>query len=405
MNYQETIQYLFSQLPIYQRIGEAAYKANLDNTIALCNFLKNPEKKFKSIHVAGTNGKGSVTHILASIFQEMGYKTGLYTSPHFLDFRERIKINGEIISENFVVKFVEENKSNFEKIQPSFFEMTVAMCFDYFAKEKVDIAIIETGLGGRLDSTNVIVPELSIITNISFDHINLLGNTIEKIAFEKAGIIKEKIPVVIGNTYEKAYEVFTKKAQELQSDIYFVENENVTPLQSDLVGDYQIENTKTVHLAVKVLRKKGYSVSEKDLVSGSNNVLRNTGLLGRWQTIGNNPLVVCDMCHNEAGVNYIVNQIKKIKYNKLHIVWGCVNDKLIDDILNLLPKEATYYFCKANIPRGLDANELMLQASKFGIVGLPFPTVKNAFEEAKNSATENDFIFVGGSAFVVAEVL
>jgi dihydrofolate synthase / folylpolyglutamate synthase len=405
MTYQETVQYLFNQLPIYQRIGAAAYKADLQNTMALCSLLDHPERKFKSIHVAGTNGKGSVTHMLASIFQEMGYKTGLYTSPHFLDFRERIKINGKMISEEFVVTFVQENKANFKNIKPSFFEMTVALCFDYFAKEKVEIAIIETGLGGRLDSTNVIVPELSIITNISFDHTNLLGNTIEKIAFEKAGIIKENVPVVIGKTHKEAYAVFKKKTKDTDSLIYFVEDNQIEPLETDLMGDYQHENSQTVHLAVEVLKKNGYSIPEKKLNKGVKNVLKNTGLLGRWQELGQNPLMVCDMCHNEAGVKYVVDQIKKVNYKKLHMVWGCVNDKSIDDILVLLPKDATYYFCKANIPRGLNEDDLKNQANSFGLIGERFISVSKAFSAAKLNAKKDDFIFIGGSAFVIAEVL
>ena len=405
MTYQETVQYLFSQLPIYQRIGQAAYKADLSNTIALCKSLGNPENKFKSIHIAGTNGKGSVTHALASIFQEMGFKTGLYTSPHFKDFRERIKINGQMIPEDFVVTFVQQNKVSFQKIEPSFFEMTVALCFDYFAKEKVDIAIIETGLGGRLDSTNVITPELSIITNISFDHTNLLGNTLEKIAFEKAGIIKNKIPVVIGKTAEEAANVFRNKAKQTESAIYFTENSNVTSLQSDLKGDYQEENMRTVHLAVNILKEKGYAISEKNTMDGVLNISKNTGIMGRWQKIGEQPLVVCDMCHNAAGVAYIVEQIKKVKYNNLHIVWGCVNDKAIDDLLVQLPKEADYYFCKADIPRGLSTELLQSQAAKYRLIGKKYSTVKMAFEAAKKNAKSNDFIFVGGSAFVIAEIL
>ncbi|MCL2413311.1 MAG: bifunctional folylpolyglutamate synthase/dihydrofolate synthase [Bacteroidales bacterium] len=404
--YQLTIDYLFSQLPMYQRIGASAYKPNLDNTKKLLAELDNPETKFKSIHVAGTNGKGSTSHMLASIFQTAGYKTGLYTSPHLKDFRERIKINGVCIPEENVVDFVEKNRVFFEEIKPSFFEMTVALAFDYFAKEHVDIAIVEVGMGGRLDSTNVITPLLSVITNISMDHMEFLGNTLEKIATEKAGIIKPKIPVVIGETNEKTAPVFLEIAQQNHSEISFADQhvflENV---KCDLIGIYQKKNIQTVLATIFSVKNQFPNLSEATIREGLANVVKNTGLLGRWQIIGEKPLIICDTGHNEDGIKQILQQLSQTPYRRLHMVFGMVNDKDITKILSLLPKDATYYFCKPNLPRGLNEKDLQQQAQKFNLHGGAFSTVSKALQAAKKSADSDDLIFVGGSTFVVAEVV
>lgn len=421
---------MYSQLPMFQRTGPAAYKPDLGNTIAICNLLQNPQNNFISIHVAGTNGKGSTSHMLASIFQEAGYKTGLYTSPHLKDFRERIKINGQMISQDYVAEFVSKYHSDFDKIKPSFFEMTVGLAFDYFSHEKVDIAIIEVGLGGRLDSTNVITPILSVITNISFDHMNLLGDTLPKIANEKAGIIKQNIPVVIGETDNQTKEVFIQKANQNSSKIYFADNnlhiENCSefnPLQNyftvdvykgntliysrlkcGLNGDYQQKNILTVLQSVEILKER-FKIKDENIRNGILNVANNTGLMGRWQKINSTPLAICDTGHNEAGIRYVLNQIKKIPFEKLHFVIGVVNDKEVDKIIEMFPKNASYYFCKANIPRALPENELYEIATKKGLKGTFYKTVKDAYNEALNSAQKNDLVFVGGSTFVVAEVV
>jgi len=426
MNYQETIQYLYAQLPMFHRIGAAALKNNLDNTIALDNYFDHPHQSFKTIHVAGTNGKGSVSHMLAAIFQEAGYKTGLYTSPHLKDFRERIRINGNMISEEAVVQFVDVflKKNKVAKIAPSFFELTMSMAFDYFRNEKVDIAIVEVGLGGRLDSTNIIVPEISVITNISFDHVNILGDTLEKIAVEKAGIIKEKVPVVIGETQPETEQVFINTSKSKQSEIFFADQdyciENLSDghfnvrsekkrstreIELDLKGIYQQKNLATVLLAVDVLNTKGFDISDETVNSALKNVVRKTGLLGRWQQIGENPKIICDTGHNEGGITYIVKQLKNEKYEQLHIVFGMVNDKEIDKVLSLLPTTATYYFTRASIERAFDENELMLKASAYNLLGKSYPTVQKALAAAKGNALTNDFIFVGGSTFIVAEVI
>ncbi len=431
MNYQQTLDYLFSQLPMFQRIGSAAYKADLDNTIAICKLLDNPEKKFKSIHIAGTNGKGSTSHMLASVLQSAGLKVGLYTSPHLKDFRERIKINGEMISQQNVVEFVEKYKTDFEKIQPSFFEMTVGLAFDYFANQKVDIAVIEVGLGGRLDSTNIIFPELSIITNISLDHIALLGNTLEKIAIEKAGIIKSGIPVVIGENQLDIKDTFIQIASEKNAPIIFAEENykaiNVhhkkndklflnmdiikdkelkyENLECELLGLYQQKNIPTVLCAIEILNQKGFSLSEKVIRQGIKNVVKQTGLLGRWQIIDNQPLVIADTGHNEAGVKEVLAQIANTSHDHLHFVLGMVNDKDISTILNLLPKNATYYFCKASIPRALDESELASKARLVGLKGEIYDSVSKALYTAKSVATESDLIFIGGSTFTVAEII
>lgn len=406
MTYPETLDWMFSQLPMYQKQGASAYKEDLTNTILLANHLHNPEKEIKTIHVAGTNGKGSTSHFLASILQEAGYKTGLYTSPHLKDFRERIKINGEDISEDFVVEFIALNKSFFEENQLSFFEMTVGLAFDYFRQEKVDIAIIEVGLGGRLDSTNIISPLLSVITNIGLDHIQFLGNTIEKIAFEKAGIIKPKTPVVIGEYTPETKPIFEKKANETQSEIFFASDLIEETYPSVLLGDYQKQNKKTVLQAIRVLQSQNqFQISEENIKNGFWNVVKNTGLQGRWQQLREIPKVICDTAHNKHGLEIVMKQVQNEKFDKLHIVLGVVNDKDLDDILPLFPKNANYYFCKPNIPRGLDALILQEKASHFGLTGKVFNSVTEAYSEALKNASESDFIYVGGSTFVVAEIL
>lgn len=405
MTYQQTLDYLFSQLPMFQRIGASAYKVDLSNTIELCNLLGNPQHHFKSVHIAGTNGKGSTSHMLASILQEAGYKVGLYTSPHLIDFRERIKINGEMISEQEVVDFVTKYKKDFEKINLSFFEWTVGLAFDYFSNQKVDIAVVETGLGGRLDSTNVIIPEISIITNIGKDHMQFLGDTLEKIALEKAGIIKKNVPIIIGETQPEIKHVFVSKAKELGSAIYFADQIIQQGLESDLKGSYQKKNIKTVLASVHELKKLEFAISDEQIKSGLLHVMRNTGLMGRWQTLGLDPKIICDTGHNEAGIREVVSQLESLTYNKLHFVLGAVNDKEIDSVLELLPKNAMYYFCQAKIPRALDVNELKNKAKSYRLNGNAYSSVKNAYEEAKKTADKDDLIFIGGSTFVVAEVL
>ena len=405
MTYQQTLDYLFSQLPMFQRIGASAYKVDLSNTIELCNLLGNPQHHFKSVHIAGTNGKGSTSHMLASILQEAGYKVGLYTSPHLIDFRERIKINGEMISEQEVVDFVTKYKKDFEKINLSFFEWTVGLAFDYFSSQKVDIAVVETGLGGRLDSTNVIIPEISIITNIGKDHMQFLGDTLEKIALEKAGIIKKNVPIIIGETQPEIKHVFVSKAKELGSAIYFADQIIQQGLESDLKGSYQKKNIKTVLASVHELKKLEFAISDEQIKSGLLRVVRNTGLMGRWQTLGLDPKIICDTGHNEAGIREVISQLESLNYNKLHFVLGVVNDKEIDSVLELLPKNAEYYFCQAKIPRALDVNELKNKAKSYRLNGNAYSSVKNAYEEAKKTADKDDLIFIGGSTFVVAEVL
>lgn len=406
MNYKETIDYLFGQLPMYQRQGKAAYKANLDNTWALMDLLKHPYKNFKSIHVGGTNGKGSTSHMLASVLQEQGYKVGLYTSPHLVDFRERIKINGQLISEAKVVEFVEQYRAQFEAINLSFFEWTVGLAFHYFAQQKVDVAIVEVGLGGRLDSTNVINPMLSIITNIGLDHTQFLGDTHEKIAQEKAGIIKQNTPVIIGETTPETKAVFWEVAQKQNAPITFCEDlsENNLPT-CDLKGSYQKANIKTANEAIKQLIASGITVSEEAIKTGFNNVVKNTGLLGRWQIIQRHPQVICDTGHNNEGVEHLVNQLKEISNNQLHIVWGMVNDKNIESVIQLLPKTANYYFTQASIPRALAANKLQSVAQKNGLQGEVYDSVKKAYKKALEKAQANDLVFVGGSTFVVADFL
>lgn len=416
---------------MFHRVGPAAYKPDLSNTISICNALGNPENKFRSIHIAGTNGKGSTSHLLAAILQEAGYKTGLYTSPHLKDFRERIRIDGKMIPKPRVVKFVADHRKLFENVQPSFFEWTVGLAFDHFAKEQVDIAVIETGLGGRLDSTNVITPLVSVITNISFDHTNLLGKTLKKIATEKAGIIKKEIPVVIGETQEEVKSVFEKKAKKEKAPIRFADEEfqlsglqhtkTIPPslianvkagknllykdLRCGLPGLYQQKNIATVLSAIDSLRESGFVITEKAIRKGFQNVIRLTGLQGRWQVISRKPLTIADTGHNEAGIKEVVAQLKKTPYKNLHIVFGVVNDKDPSRVLALLPKNAAYYFCRANLPRSMDAGELAQKAAKSGLKGKSFSTVKKALKTAQSSALQGDMIFVGGSTFVVAEVI
>jgi dihydrofolate synthase/folylpolyglutamate synthase len=405
MNYPETLDYLFGQLPMYQRIGNAAYKANLDNTYRLSEILIHPEKQFKSVHIAGTNGKGSTSHMLAAVLQEAGYKVGLYTSPHLKDFRERIKINGEMISESEVIDFVNEFKTEFEKIQLSFFEWTVGLAFHYFAKEKVDIAIIETGLGGRLDSTNIVTPEVAVITNISMDHTQFLGDTLAKIAAEKAGIIKSTIPVIIGETQPEIKPVFIEKAKQLNAPIQFADVLSSQVYESDLKGAYQQKNKKTVIATINILQQLGWKIAENHIKQGLLNVVNNTGLMGRWQILNTQPLTVCDTGHNEAGIKLILAQLAEQQFKKLHFVLGVVNDKDIAIILQLLPKYATYYFCQAKIPRALDVHILAEKATAVGLSGTAFPTVEAAYQAAQKNATAQDMIFIGGSTFVVAEVV
>ncbi|HQF47258.1 MAG TPA: folylpolyglutamate synthase/dihydrofolate synthase family protein [Flavobacterium alvei] len=405
MNYQETINWMFNQLPMYQLQGASAYKKDLTNAHLLSNHLDNPEKKLKCIHVAGTNGKGSTSHMLASILQEAGYTVGLYTSPHLKDYRERIKINGEEISEDFVCEFITKNKAFFEANDISFFEMTVGLAFDYFAKEKVDIAIIEVGMGGRLDATNIITPLVSVITNIALDHTQFLGNTIEAIAFEKAGIIKPKIPVVIGEYTEETKPVFLSKANENHSEIYFASDLISHNYPSDLIGDYQKHNKKTVLQTIAVINsQKEFKIYETDIKSGLLNVVHNTGLEGRWQQLGDSPKIICDTAHNKNGLEIVMKQIQKEKFDTLHIVLGVVNDKDLDEVLPLFPTNAIYYFCKPNIPRGLETNVLQQAALKHNLIGDTYPSVASAYSQSKKNATGNDFIFIGGSTFVVAEL-
>ena len=413
---------------MFTRIGAAALKKDLYNTIQLCEALDNPQDKFKSIHIAGTNGKGSTSHMLAAILQEAGYKTGLYTSPHLKDFRERIRINGKMIPESVVIDFVANQTEIIEEIEPSFFEVTVAMAFDYFAKEKVDIAIIEVGLGGRLDSTNIITPELSVITNISLDHTNILGDTLQEIAFEKAGIIKKYVPVVIGEKQPEIEEVFIQKANKEIALISFADTvlhlENVRnnglnlivdvyqgttsiylDLTLDLTGTHQLKNILTVIETVLSLRSRGYQIPKTAVYDALSSVKNLTGLQGRWQTLSTNPLVICDTGHNKAGLIEVIKNINNINFNQLHFVIGMVKDKDIDGVLAILPKNATYYFCQPALERALSANDLAQKAASFLLKGEIFDTVKLAFENAKEQAKPNDLIFVGGSTFVVAEIL
>jgi len=428
MNYEQTLDYLYSKLPMFTRVGAVAFKKDLYNTIVMCEKLGNPQEKFKSVHIAGTNGKGSSSHMLAAIFQQAGYKTGLYTSPHLKDFRERIRINGEMVSEDFVVNFVAQQRDIMEELSPSFFEVTVAMAFSCFAEEKVDIAIIEVGLGGRLDSTNIITPLLSVITNISLDHTNILGTTLPEIAGEKAGIIKPGIPVVIGETHPETSTVFIAKAHQTSSEIIFADqrlkisdyqkvNERLNVciadkdrllfenLDLDLNGTYQLRNVLTVIQAVLMVNDLGYKIEDTAIYAALSNVKRLTGLQGRWQTLSTDPLVICDTGHNIAGITEVIENIRSTVYEQLHIVIGMVKDKDIIGILALLPAEARYYFCQPDLERALLAADLAQEASKFNLRGEAFSSVPSALSASKDKANKNDLIFIGGSTFVVAEVL
>ncbi|MCC8425674.1 folylpolyglutamate synthase/dihydrofolate synthase family protein [Mucilaginibacter sp. UR6-11] len=437
MTYQQTIDYLYAQLPVFTRVGVSAYKADLSNTIRLCNRLDNPQHKFRTIHIAGTNGKGSTSHMLAAVLQTAGYKTGLYTSPHLKDFRERIRINGEMISEQAVIDFVAGHKADFEAIQLSFFEMTVGLAFDSFAKEKVDIAVIETGLGGRLDSTNIITPLLSVITNIGWDHMNILGDTLQLIAAEKAGIIKPNVPVIIGEKQAEVADIFIRKAEKENAPISFASDlfevraqldlkdeqaakgydelldveatRNAPPetyhLQLDLTGSYQLKNLKTVLSAVDELRRQGFLISDGHVKTALRQVKALTGLHGRWETLNNNPLTICDTGHNPDGIQEVLKNIARIKYTRLHFVIGMVNDKDSSKVLAMLPKDAVYYFCRPDIPRGLPAESLKQQAGSFGLTGQVCASVKDALASAQKNAEDGDLVFVGGSTFVVAEVV
>lgn len=406
MTYQETLDYLFSQLPMFQRIGQAAYKANLDNTHALCALLGNPEKKLKTIHVAGTNGKGSTSHMLAAVLQAAGYKTGLYTSPHLIDFRERIRINGMPIEKEFVVDFVTKYKADCEAIQPSFFEWTVGLAFDYFVQHEVDIAVIETGMGGRLDSTNVISPEVSIITNIGFDHMQFLGDTLPKIAGEKAGIIKPNIPVVIGERHPETDFVFSKKAKALHAPILFAEDEVfVASIETDLKGIYQAKNLQTVRVALTLIQQTWPNITAEAIANGLSNVAATTGLMGRWQTISLEPTIICDTGHNEHGLAYIKKQLSEQKFDRLHLVLGSTNEKNAEILFNYFPDDAFFYLTQAAIPRAKPVEELAAEAEKRNLNYKQFNTVAAAIEAAKSNAGPSDFIFIGGSTFIVADAL
>lgn len=424
MNYQETIEYLYNITPLFQNVGKAAYKEGLDNTLKLDAFFEHPHKKFKTIHIAGTNGKGSCSHTIAAILQSAGYKTGLYTSPHLVDFSERIRVNGNPIEKDFVVKFVEENKYFFEPLHPSFFELTTSMAFLYFAHKEVDVAVIEVGLGGRLDCTNVIHPDLSIITNISFDHTQFLGHTLSAIASEKAGIIKENTPVIIGEYNSETREVFENKARQINANIIFAEDSKliteaihtddghfiyqsslIDNLYGELCGNYQLKNTNTILNSIIKLKDLGYKINEQNIREGFKNVCQLTGLMGRWQKLEDNPTIICDTGHNIGGIGYITEQLSKMKYDKLHIVIGMVNDKDINGVISLLPENAVYYFTQASVKRALPAEEIKKIGNSHGLKGEAYKNVKEALYAAKQNASEKDMIFVGGSTFIVADLI
>ncbi len=428
MSYAKTIDFLYSRLPMFTKVGASAFKKDLDNTIAFCDALDNPQDNFKTVHIGGTNGKGSTSHMLAAVLQQAGYKTGLYTSPHLKDFRERIRINGKMVTKKFVVDFVKQQQKLITEIEPSFFETTVAMAFSFFAEEQVDVAIIEVGLGGRLDSTNIIHPDLSVITNISLDHTNMLGNTLAEIAFEKAGIIKKNTPAIIGERHPETDSVFIEKAKKENANLVFAQDELVVSTSSleqnylvldidtkesklfnalklDLTGSYQQKNIITVIEAILKLREIGYAISDDAIRQGLKSVQKLTGLQGRWHILSKNPLIICDTGHNKAGITEVVQNIKQTRYTKLHMVIGMVKDKDVTAVLALLPKEAKYYFCQPNLERALPATDLASQAKKLGLNGEVFDSVSEAFAKAKLSAAASDLIFIGGSTFVVAEAI
>lgn len=436
MNYSETLHYLYSRLPMFSSHGKDAIKPGLQNTIKFCNILGNPQEKFKLVHVGGTNGKGSTSHMLAAVLQKAGYKTGLYTSPHLRDFRERIRINGEMISENEVIQFIGDHQQYIEELEPSFFEVTVAMAFEYFAVNQVDIAIIEVGLGGRLDSTNVIHPELCVISNIGYDHMNILGNSLNEIATEKAGIIKQGVPVVISQRQNAVEDIFINKALEMHSDLTFASDEwdisrspaenkpteflkldirqkmnrnspafSFKNLDLDLTGSYQLKNLAGVLSAIKQLRLQGCQIDDQDIIFALKQVKMLTGLIGRWHKLNDNPLIICDTGHNEDGIREVLKNINLTPHHNLHMVIGMVKDKDISKMLTLLPQKARYYFCQPNIPRAKQANELYTEAIQFGLKGDYYESVYSALESAKKNALEDDLIFIGGSTFVVAEIV
>lgn len=424
MNYSETLTYLYNSAPLFQHIGKDAYKEGLTNTHLLDEYFGHPHHKFRTIHVAGTNGKGSCSHTIAAVLQAAGYRTGLYTSPHLIDFRERIRVNGQPISQEFVVDFVEQHRAFFEPLHPSFFELTTAMAFLYFAQEEVDIAVIEVGLGGRLDCTNIIHPDLCVITNISFDHVQFLGDTLAKIATEKAGIIKPQIPVVIGETTPETKPVFQQQAVEMQAPIHFAEEEhfvqqreytqegyclyqttNYSNLIGELGGFCQEKNTSTILSALQCLQQAGYHINESHIREGFANVCKLTGLMGRWQRLEEHPTIICDTGHNVGGISYITKQLAIQKYDKLHLVIGMVNDKDISGVLKLLPSEASYYFTQASVQRALPAGKVKELAQTFNLHGEAYPDVKSALIAAKEKAAPEDLIFIGGSSFIVADLL
>ncbi|UCH15211.1 MAG: bifunctional folylpolyglutamate synthase/dihydrofolate synthase [Bacteroidales bacterium] len=429
MNYEGIIGYLYNKLPMYQRDGKAAYKASLENTVRLDKYFKSPHKKYLTVHVGGTNGKGSVCHILTSVLQNAGFKTGLYTSPHLIDFRERIKVNGELISEEYVVKFVNKHISFFDEVQPSFFEMSVFMAFEYFAYMKVDIAIIEVGLGGRLDSTNIINPVLSVITNIGYDHMEFLGNTLEEIAFEKAGIIKNSVPVIIGESDVKVNSIFIDIAKQRSSSIYIadrifspgsnlysddemqilnIEKENQVyypNLKTDLPGIYQRKNILTALACIDFLKEQGFEIANIDIYNGLKKVVTSTGFYGRWQIIRREPRIICDTAHNYEGFKSVISQIKNTSYKNLHIIIGFVKEKRIEDFLEIFPEKAFYYFTKPDVPRGLDENIIYEKSKTYNLKGKTYQSVQKAYKDALSSADKNDMIFIGGSTYIVADFL
>lgn len=423
MNYEETLAYLYQTAPLFQQVGKEAYKEGLYNTLTLDKYLGHPHTHFKTIHVAGTNGKGSCSHTLASILQSAGYKTGLYTSPHLVDFRERIRINGEPIPQSFVIDFTERHKAFYEPLHPSFFELTTAMAFNYFASQQVDVAVIEVGLGGRLDCTNIIRPDLCVITNISFDHVQFLGNTLAKIASEKAGIIKEGIPVVIGEANEETRPIFIDKAKKMKAPIIFAEDEQLllsaipsengfiyqtqdyADLKGELGGLCQQKNTNTLLSALRSLKERGYHITETNIRNGFAQVCEQTGLMGRWQRLGIHPTIVCDTGHNTGGFQYITEQLQRQTYHNLRIVFGMVNDKDISGVLQMLPKKAVYYFTQASVKRALPAEELQKLAASHQLYGNCYASVSEALNMARKESSEEDFIFVGGSSFIVADLL
>lgn len=424
MDYKETIEYLFNSAPLFQNIGAGAYKEGLYNTKVLDEHFAHPHLSFKTIHVAGTNGKGSCSHTIASVLQEAGYKVGLYTSPHLVDFRERIRVNGKPISEQYVIDFVEHERAFFEPLHPSFFELTTAMAFKFFADEKVDVAVIEVGLGGRLDCTNIITPDVSVITNISFDHVQFLGDTLAKIASEKAGIIKPNIPVVIGETTPETKPVFISKAEEQNAPIIFAEEQDEVMgecllakggfdyqtktfglITAELGGLCQTKNTRTIIEALKQLIGKGYRITRHNVADGFASVCKNTGLMGRWQKLSDKPKVICDTGHNVGGIQYIVKQLELQEYDNLRIVMGMVNDKDISTVLSMMPKHAVYYFTQASVKRAMPCRNFKAKAAGYGLEGDAYPTVRQAYEAALHDASQNDLVFVGGSSFIVADLL